>query len=295
MSMLHVMDARLDAQLRRHDWGGVSVRLVHYLLLVVFSVIFAIPLLWMLSTSLKPTSEAMTFPPQWIPSTIQFSNYLHAWESVSFGRFFFNSFVYALFSTAGVLFSCSLAAYALARLHFRFRDLIFYIVIATLMLPPQVTLIPIYSMFTGLHWVNTLLPLIVPQWFGVNAFSVFLLRQFFMTLPHNLDDAARIDGCGEFGIWWRIVLPLSRPALGVVALFQAIYAWNDFFGPLIYETSQANFTVPLGLTYFQGQYATLHLNWMMAMSIVTVLPIFVVFFLFQKYFIQGITLVGVSR
>ena len=116
-----------------------------------------------------------------------------------------------------------------------------------------------------------------------------------MTLPRNLDDAARIDGCGELGIWWRIVLPLSRPALGVVALFQAIYAWNDFFGPLIYETSQSNFTVSLGLTYFEGQYATLHLNWMMAMSIAAVLPIFIVFFLFQKYFIQGITLVGVSR
>ena len=200
MSMLASMDATLAMHVRRHNWLGVIGRVLTYVLLAAIAIVFAIPLLWMLSTSVKPTSEAMTFPPTWIPSFFDLANYPHAWASVGFGHFFFISFIYAGLSTAGVLFSCSLAAYALSRLHFRLRDPIFLIVLATLMLPPQVTLIPVYLLFTDMHWVNTLLPLIVPQWFGVNAFSIFLLRQFFMGLPSNLDDAARIDGAGEFGI-----------------------------------------------------------------------------------------------
>ena len=289
------LDAVLAGHLRHHRWPAAALRLALYALMLTLSLLFAFPLLWMLTMSLKPDSQQFSFPPQWIPSTFHWQNYVLGWTSVGFGHFFYVSLLYVVFSTAGVVLSCSMAAYALARLRFRLRGLIFYVVLATLMLPPQVTLIPVYLIFRDLHWLNTLLPLIVPQWFAVNAFSVFLLRQFFLTLPRDLDDAACIDGASEFGIFRYVILPLSRPALSVVALFQAVFAWSDFFGPLIYETSQRNFPVALGLTYFEDQYGAMHLNQMMAMTVLSVLPVFLVFFLFQRYFIRGIVLAGVSR
>ncbi len=288
-------DPILAGHVRHHRWPAVGLRLGLYVFMLLLSLLFAFPLLWMLTMSLKPDNQQYSFPPQWIPSTFHWQNYVLGWTTVGFGHFFAVSVVYALFSTAGVVVSCSLAAYALARLRFRARNVIFYVVLATLMLPPQVTLIPVYLIFRNLHWLNTLLPLIVPQWFAVNAFSVFLLRQFFMTLPRDLDDAGRIDGATEFGIFRYIIMPLSRPALAVVALFQGVFAWSDFFGPLIYETSQRNFPVALGLTYFEDQYGAMHLNQMMAMTVLSVVPVFVVFFLFQRYFIRGIVLSGVSR
>jgi multiple sugar transport system permease protein len=257
-------------------------------------VVFMFPLIYMLSTSLKTDQDQYVFPPI-IPHPVDWRNYPLGWTTVGFGHFYLVSIAYAVLSTLGVLFSCSLAAYALARLRFRLRDLIFFIIVATLLLPSQVTLIPLYLIYKHLGWLNTLAPLIVPQWFGVNAFSIFLLRQFFLTLPRDLDDAARIDGCSEFDIWLRIVLPLSRPALGVVALFQGVGAWTDFFGPLIYEQTQNNFPVSVGLNYFQSSFGAMHFNQEMAMTVVSVLPVFVVFFLFQKYFIRGIVLSGVSR
>ncbi len=288
-------DAALARSLRRGDALGIGARLLTYVVMCVIAFTYLIPIFWMLSTSFQTDSQQFSFPVQWIPKVIDWRNYVLGWQTVPFGHFFLVSFLYSTSTMLGVLFSCSLAAYALARLQFRFRNAILYLVIGTLMLPAQVTLIPIYLMFHALDWINTLWPLIVPQWFGVNAFSIFLLRQFFMTLPRDLDDAARIDGCSEFGIWWRVVLPLSRPALGVVALFQGVAAWNDFFGPLIYEISPRNFTVALGLQLFQSQFGAMHINQEMAMTVASVVPVFIVFFLLQKYFIRGIVLSGVNR
>ena len=294
-SRLSFPDPVLAGHFRHRRVLPLVLRLGLYVLMLLLALLFAFPLLWMLTMSLKPDNQQYSFPPQWIPSTFHWQNYILGWTTVGFGHFFYISFLYALLSTAGVVVSCSLAAYALARLRFRARTAVFSIVLATLMLPPQVTLIPVYLLFRDLHWINTLRPLIVPQWFAVNAFSVFLLRQFFMTLPRDLDDAARIDGASEFGIFRHVILPLSLPALSVVALFQGVFAWSDFFGPLIYESSQRNFPVALGLTYFQDQYGAMHLNQMMAMTVLSVVPVFVVFFLFQRYFIRGIVLSGVSR
>ncbi len=290
-----VPDAVLARELRRGNAAGVILRLLLYLAMCAIAFVFLVPIFWMLTTSLEPDSQQYSFPIQWLPNRLDWHNYPLGWEAVQFGHFILVSLFYAGTTMAGVLFSCTLAAYALSRLHFRFRDPILYIIIGTLMLPGQVTLIPVYLMFHALGWINTLWPLIVPQWFGVNAFSIFLLRQFFMTLPRDLDDAARIDGCSELGIWWRIVLPLSRPVLGVVALFQGVGAWNDFFGPLIYEVTPSHFTVSLGLELFQSEFGAMHLNQEMAMTVVSIVPVFLVFFLFQKYLIQGIVLSGVSR
>lgn len=287
-------DERLAQALRRHSLPAVLLRLFTYVGMLALTVIFVFPLIYMLSTSLKTDQVQFDFPPI-IPSVWDWHNYVLGWTSVGFGHFYFVSVTYAVLSTLGVLFSCSLAAYALARMRFRLRDTVFFIVIATLLLPSQVTLIPLYLIYHRLGWLNTLAPLIVPQWFAVNAFSIFLLRQFFLTLPRDLDDAARIDGCGEFDIWLRVVLPLSKPALGVVALFQGVGAWTDFFGPLIYEQSQANYPVSVGLDYFQSAFGAMHFNQEMAMTIVSILPVFVVFFVFQRYFIRGIVLSGVSR
>ncbi len=287
-------DARLAHELRRGSVPGVALRLLTYVSMVALALVFMFPLLYMLSTSFKTNQAQFNFPPV-LPTVWDWRNYPLGWTTVGFGHFYLVSLTYAVLSMLGVLFSCSLAAYALARLRFRLRDTIFFIVVGTLLLPGQVTLIPLYLMYHDLGWLNTLAPLIVPQWFAVNAFSIFLLRQFFLTLPRDLDDAARIDGCGEFDIWLRIVLPLSRPALGVVALFQGVNAWTDFFGPLIYEQSQANFPVSVGLNYFQSSFGAMHFNQEMAMTVVSVLPVFIVFFVFQRYFIRGIVLSGVAR
>ena len=287
-------DERLAQLLRRRSVAGVVLRLFTYVVMLALTVIFIFPLIYMLSTSLKTDQVQFDFPPI-LPSIWDWHNYILGWTSVGFGHFYLVSITYAVLSTLGVLFSCSLAAYALARMRFKLRDTVFFVVVATLLLPSQVTLIPLYLIYHDLGWLNTLAPLIVPQWFAVNAFSIFLLRQFFLTLPRDLDDAARIDGCGEFDIWLRVVVPLSKPALGVVALFQGVGAWTDFFGPLIYEQSQANYPVSVGLDYFQSAFGAMHFNQEMAMTIVSIIPVFIVFFVFQRYFIRGIVLSGVSR
>ncbi|RIK35651.1 MAG: sugar ABC transporter ATP-binding protein [Chloroflexi bacterium] len=253
----------------------------------------SLPFFWLLSSSLKEPARIWLFPPQWIPSPVRWENYSEALTAAPFHLYLFNTLIIVLANEVGILLTASMAGYSFARLRFRGRELVFTILLATIMLPWAVTLIPRYIMFKSLGWLDTFLPLIVPEWFGGGAFNIFLLRQFFRTIPRDFTDAARIDGAGEFGIYWRIVLPLIKPALTVVAIFTFLNNWNDFMGPLIYLTSPKNFTISLGLAAFKGLYTT-QWHYLMAASTATILPVLVLFFVAQRYFIQGIVLSGIK-
>jgi ABC-type glycerol-3-phosphate transport system permease component len=204
-----------------------------------------------------------------------------------------NSLLITTTTIVGAMLSSSMAAYAFARLRFKGRDLWFMIVLATMMLPGYVTMIPVYIIFRHLGWINTLKPLIVPSFLGGGAFYIFLLRQYLMTIPYDLDDAARIDGCSNLRIYWNILMPLARPALGAVAIFLFIGHWNDFFGPLIYLHSQQNFTLALGLYRFKGPYTT-EWNYLMAATLMVAVAPLIIFFLFQRYFIEGLVMTGIK-
>ena len=207
-----------------------------------------------------------------------------------FGTFFINTVIVTLLAVLGELISSAVVGYSFARLRWKGRNLLFVVVLATMMLPRQVTLIPVFIIFRSLDWINTFAPLVVPSWFGV-PFYIFLLRQFYMTIPFDLDDAAAIDGCSRLGVFWRIVLPLSKPVLASVAIFSFQYHWNDFFQPLIYLFDNEKFTLALGLRFFQGNYGT-EWHYLMAASLVVMLPLILVFFFAQKIFIQGVVYTG---
>ena len=282
-----------------------AIRLSHYrirhwlitalLLLVVAlgSVIFALPFVWMISTSFKSSDQVYLFPPVWIPDTFRWENYIDAWGRVPFPTFYKNTLIIVLLNQLGTLLSSASVAYGFARLRFRGRHFFFLLMLSTLMLPSQVTLIPTYFLFSKLGWVNSLRPLIIPVYFG-SAFNIFLLRQYFMTISPELDDAAKIDGCGFWGIFWRIIIPLSAPAMGVVAIFQFTYDWNNFFDPLIYINSPKYFPVALGLRMLQGTLVQVPVQQIMAMTLVSIIPVLVVFVVAQRSFIQGIVVTGVK-
>lgn len=263
-----------------------------HLLLVAGAFVLMIPLAWMISTSLKNLGSVTTLPPEWIPRRFYWTNYADIFRLVPFGRYIWNTSFITLLDVMGKILSCSLVAFSFARLRWRGREVVFLIMLATMMLPPQVTMIPQFVVFKHLGLIDTIVPLVLPNWLG-GPFLTFLLRQFFMTLPLDLDDAARIDGASIFGIYWRIVLPLSKPALAAVAIFMFNGSWNDFFGPLIYLHSREKYTIALGLRSFQDQnYTEWHL--LMAASLVAMLPVVLIFFFAQKYFIQGIVFTGVK-
>ena len=263
-----------------------------HLLLIFFSLLFALPLFWLISTSLKPNSEIFIFPPRWIPSQPFWGHYRTAVEFIPFFQYLFNTLYICALSVVGSVISCSLVAYGFSRIDWPERDALFMVLIATMMIPFAVTMIPMFIIFNRLRWINTFRPLIVPTYFAP-AFYVFLLRQFFMTIPFELSDAARIDGASEFYIYLRIILPLAKPALAVVALFQFIGSWNDFLGPLIYLRSTEKYTLALGLQQFRSALLT---EWggLMAASTLVTLPIIVLFFFTQRTFIQGISLTGLK-
>jgi multiple sugar transport system permease protein len=281
-------------RLHHPRWHTILGPTLSYVALASVSILFVLPLYWMVRTSVTPKDQIFIYPPLWIPSPIKWSNYIEALTSSTFDFLTFtqNSLIYALSSTLGMTFSASLVAYSFARLRWPGRDLWFIVTLATMMVPYPVTLIPLFLVFKWIGWINTLLPLIVPNLMGT-AFFIFLMRQFFLTIPRELTDAARVDGAGELGIYWRIMLPLSKPALTTVALFTFIWTWNDFLGPLIYLNDQKKYVLALGLAMFQGQYRT---EWdlMMAAATVVTLPIVVLFFLAQKQFMQGITMTGLK-
>lgn len=285
----------LSKRERRRNWQPALRQLVVYILMVGGSVFFVVPFLWMATSSIKAPGDIFIQPPRYVPFLQyqpRWQNFVDAWNSLPFNYFVVNSLTVTVTDTLATTFMSCIVAFGFARLRFRFRDALFVVVLSTMMLPNQVTLIPLFIVFKDLAWVNTLKPLIVPTIFG-NPFYIFLLRQFYLTLPLELDEAARLDGCSSFGILWRIVAPLSVPAIATVALFSFIAQWNDFLGPLIYLNDLNKMTVAVGLQFFKGQYST-DWNLLMAASTAAVLPIIVVFFFTQKLFIQGIALTGLK-
>ena len=256
------------------------------------SLMFMFPLFWMLSTSLKSNEQVYTVPTVWIPNPIVWDNYPKALSRMPFWLFVRNSCITSFIPVIGAVLSASLVAYSFSRLRWPGRDFWFMVLIATMMLPGQVTMIPVYVLYSKLGWINTFLPLTVPWFFG-GAFYVFMLRQFFTGIPMDLSEAALMDGCSHPRIWWNIILPLSKPALATVAVFTFLFAWNDFFGPLLYLTNQRLFTLQVGLQYFREQYGVAWQE-LMAASLVVLLPTLVIFFIGQRFFVQGITLTGLK-
>ncbi len=284
--------------------GGINWQRVRYiagrvLILIVLSfgaIIFAAPFIWLVSSSLKEPAKIWVFPPQLFPNPIRWANYTEALTAAPFARYTLNTLIIVIGNEAGTLLTCSLAAYGFAKMRFKGREVVFTILLSSIMLPWMVTMIPKYIMFRYLGWLNSFLPLIVPSWFAAgpsSVFYIFLLRQFFRTIPKDFIDAARIDGAHEFAIFWRIMIPLIKPALTVVAIFTFLYHWNDFLAPLIYLTAPQNYTLSVGLAAFKGLYQT-NWNYLMAASTVTVIPVLILFFAAQRYFIQGVVLSGLK-
>ncbi len=290
--------ARQRAARRSRLVGRLSKRgltALTYALLIVASASFSLPFVWMISSSLKAQAQVFIFPPRWIPRPAYWSNYLELMRVWQFGLYTRNSLTIALPSIVGSVLSTSMAAYAFSRLRGFGRETLFAMVLATMMLPYPVTMIPLFLLFKKLDWTNTYLPLVVPSFFGYGAFYIFLLRQFFMGIPQELSDAAKIDGCSHIGIYWRIIMPLAKPALATVAIFDFMGNWNDLLGPLIYINSMNKYTLALGLAGLRSVRASMtpwHL--LMAGSIVVALPPMILFFTAQRLFIQGIVVTGVK-
>ncbi|MBI2940336.1 MAG: carbohydrate ABC transporter permease [Chloroflexi bacterium] len=251
------------------------------------------PFAWMVSTALKETGREFTFPPEFLPNPVVWRNYPEALTLMPFPLFLGNTLTIAITAMAGVLLTSSMVAFGFARLHFPGRSFLFGLLLSTMMLPGIVTLIPQFILFKTLGWYDTFLPLIVPYWFGGGAVNVFLIRQFFMTIPLELDEAARIDGASNLTIYWRIMLPLSGPVLATVGVLGFLYMWNDFLHPLIYITSMEKRTLALGIVGFKGLYSTMW-NLMMAASSVMVIPVIILFFAAQRYFVRGVVLTGLA-
>jgi multiple sugar transport system permease protein len=286
-------------------------------MLVLGGVSMMLPMVWMLSTSFKALNDIFAVPPIWIPNPLHFENYPNAWnivdpqtgrvmfaddswsffgftiQGVNFTTYLVNTLFISILACAGATFSSALVAFAFARLRFPGREFLWYICLATMMVPAQVTMIPQFVFFKTLGWYDTFWPLIVPAWLGGGAFNIFLMRQFFMTIPYEMDEAAKIDGCSNFGVFWRILLPLCKPALTTVTVFAFVYNWNDFLNPLIYLDSNNKKTLALGLTNFVSLYGQdYHL--LMAASLIITIPIALMFLVGQRYFIQGIATTGLK-
>ena len=251
----------------------------------------------MLSTSLKVEQQVYLFPPIWIPNPLAWENYrISLIDILPFTRFFLNTIYVTVTATVGAVISSSMVAFAFARLRWPGRDKIFLLVLATMMVPTYSTIVPRFILFRNLDWIDTFWPLIVPLWFGGSAFFIFLMRQFYMTIPIDLDEAAGIDGCSEFRIWWSIILPLSRPALATITILSFMARWNDFFDPLIFLNTMENFTVALGLNMFRAaiEFYGVKYHWLMAASVTVLLPGLIIFFFFQKTFVQGVVMSGIK-
>lgn len=272
---------------KRFTWNRALI----WFVLCLGAFLTLLPFLWLVRTSLMEPQQIFRYPPEIIPRPLRWQNYPEALRTIQFWRYILNTVIITSVNVIAVLVTSSLCAYGFARLRFPGRDVLFMVLLSTLMLPFAVTMIPSYILFKYLGWLDTWLPLIVPNFFGGSAFYIFLLRQFFRTIPRELSDAARIDGASEFRIYWQIILPLSRPALAVVAIFTFLDNWNEFLRPLIYLSSPERFTIALGLAQFKGLYAT-QWHYLMAASTVMILPVIVLFFLAQRYFVQGIVLTG---
>ena len=269
--------------------------LLAHAVLCAASTVMLYPLLWMLASSFRPNSDIFTNISLW-PDRVVLGAYARGWNGlqVSFGVFFRNSLVISVLAVIGNVLTCSLTAFAVTRLRFPGRDVCFALMLGTMMIPYQVTLIPQYILFLHLDWVNTILPLVVPKFLAADAFFIFLLAQFFRGIPRELDEAAVMDGCSAWRIYWNIALPLALPALGTAAIFTFIFTWDDFFGPLVYLSDIENFTVQLGLRGFLDSSGTSDWGAMFAMAVLTLLPVLAFFLFFQRTLIQGIATTGLK-
>jgi multiple sugar transport system permease protein len=289
------------ARIRRHDetwqwWLGWVLhrlwRLLLYALLILIGTMLTTPFLWLVSTSLKRHGEGFMVPIRWLPEKPHWENYVNVFIRFPYARFIYNTVIITVLATLGNVISSVLVGYSLARLRWSGRNVVFVVLLATMMLPGVVTLVPQFIIFFKIGWINNYLPLIVPAWFG-SAFYIFLLRQFMRALPMELDEAARVDGAGSFRILWRIIAPLCMPAIATVTIFAAMSHYNDFMHPLLYLSKTETYTISLGLRMFQTQ----HVAWwelQMAAATVAVLPLVIIFFFNQKAFIKGIAFTGLS-
>ncbi|MDQ3217980.1 MAG: carbohydrate ABC transporter permease [Actinomycetota bacterium] len=289
---MSLADARLAPRKRSASTGSILRRTIAYAALILLALISLLPFAWMLSTSLKQSFEVFVFPPQWIPAELQWSNYTSLWTSFQYWNLWiFNSFKIVAFAVVGQLLFCSMSAYAFARLNFPGRDLIFYLYLGSMMVPDIVNTIPTYIMMQNLGLLDTHASLILPAL--ASAIGIFMLRQFFLSLPRELEEAARVDGAGYWRIYWDIILPLSKPALATFAVFLFIWTWSDFLGPLIYLSTDSKFTLPVGLALLNDQYNS---DWerLMAGNVVGLIPLVIVYAAAQRYIVQGIALTGIK-
>jgi multiple sugar transport system permease protein len=267
-------------------------RIAVYALVALGGLTMVLPFVWMLSTSLKTTQQSMAFPPEWIPAPFVWENYTRIADYMPFFLFLYNSVKIAFFVVFGTLLTCSLAGYAFAKLRFPGRKPLFLVLLSTMMIPTQVTLIPVFVIMKYLGWINTHYALIVPAFFG-SVFGTFLLRQFFLGIPNELEDAARIDGCTPWGIYWRIMLPLAKPSLATLAIFSFMGTWNDFMRPLIYLSDMTMMTLPVGLALL-ANHQDIRIPLIMAGAVLSLLPILILYVFGQKYFVRGIALTGMK-
>ncbi|MEZ4865146.1 MAG: carbohydrate ABC transporter permease [Caldilineaceae bacterium] len=294
--LLTSVNAKQPSQGRGHTKLQVS-DLAIYLLLTVLALIFMFPFFWTVSSSLKDVWELQTFPPTWLPAVPQWHNYARVLEKVTFLLWAWNSVYVVILSTMGTILSAFVVAYSFARFRYPGKNFIFMITLGTMMLPAQVTLIPQFVLFYKLGWINTLKPLWIPAWFGGGAFAIFLFRQFIMTLPRELDEAAIIDGASYVRVLWNILLPLCKPVLATIAVISFIAGWNDFINPLIYLNSPEKFTLSIGLNYFKSVPESSGMpldHLLMAASVMVIIPVLILFFAAQRYFVQGIVLSGIK-
>jgi multiple sugar transport system permease protein len=292
-------DARAQLRDRAHirrarrPLGYYAGRALQYGVMIGLSAVFLIPLLWMISSSLKQQGEVFAVPPIWIPSPPQWGNYAEALRRAPLLTWLGNTTIITVLTIIGNVLSSSLVAFGFARLRFPGKNALFILLLSTMMLPDIVLLIPRFIMFRSIGWVDTLLPLVVPSYFGGGAYNIFLTRQFYLTIPRDFDEAARIDGASNFTIWWRILLPLSTPVLIAITIFSFVAHWNDFLNPLIYLFSEEKKTLALGLRAFINPAdASWHIT--MAASMFIVVPILILFFIGQRYFIRGIAMTGIQ-
>lgn len=282
----------MNTSVKAYRIGALIRRMLIYIFLVLFALCFLLPFFFLLTGSFKTSSELFGIPFHWLPKQWTLSNYRQVFTNIPFFRYLKNTLIIVVFNIAATLISNSLIGYGFARLRWPGRDKVFMIVIATMILPYQVTLIPVYLMYTKIKWVGTFLPLIVPGFFG-NAFFIFLMRQFLVGIPREITESARIDGANEFTIFLRLIMPISKPVLATVAIMSFMNAWKDFLGPLVFLGNDQLYTLSLAASMLRSN---LNPNWelLLALGVVMVLPVLILFFVLQKYFIQGITMSGIK-
>lgn len=278
---------------RRRTWPQLAESITKHAVLITFSLVFLLPLLWMVTGSVKTQADIGAFPVEWFPDTITTGNFTYGLSAFPLGRYFLNTLLISVPSMLGAALSSAMVGYGVSRIRWPWRNGIFALLIATMMIPFYVTMVPLFIFYRSIGWTGTFLPLIVPTFFGV-PFFIFLMRQFFLSIPESLSDAARVDGASELRIFAQVILPLCKPALAAVMLFQFLASWSDLLGPLLYLTKSSQYTLSLGLTFFQGAEGESATGPLMAVSTIILIPVIVLFFFAQKTFIQGITMSGIK-